>query len=354
MNLITLTKKKSEVNATSPFDFVQITRKHDSLLDCEIIDNITEYNFNFYYNDLEPFSIIQGFYKYDQIRALINVSTLFELNKRLDFSFADTNIMIDRNLIPKIIYRDTYKTYQYSEENMLNQYIALIATTLNNTYSYEEYYYGGIDLLLINKDTAKLAELHSIDEVISYLYELYFASLNYYQKKCQVIERSKLSRRNIIFWISVIIGICSLLIASFLVFYKNPLIETENRLYQCIIEEDTPCVQANIAKVGVDNIKPEIKTAIAKQKITSLDVSQQTKDQFTKQLDNNTTYLDYWVYLTINDYTQSYKLAQLLEDKTLKVISLQQEKQYLINQEDTQHSERIDEINNQLERLEKE
>lgn len=37
MNMITLTKKKSEVNATSPFDFVQITRKHDSLLDCEFI-----------------------------------------------------------------------------------------------------------------------------------------------------------------------------------------------------------------------------------------------------------------------------------------------------------------------------
>ena len=102
--------KKSKINATSDFDFYQIERKSEHLLDCKVFRTLDEVNFEFQHNHEKPFEEIRNLSLTFKYQALINIQYLLKDSKRIKISLNPNNLVFDTNMMPKAIMRDVYTT----------------------------------------------------------------------------------------------------------------------------------------------------------------------------------------------------------------------------------------------------
>ena len=78
--------KKSNINATSDFDFYQIERKSKYLLDCKVKRTLDEVSFEFTYHQEQPFEKIRELSIVFKYQALINIQNLINDVKRIKIS----------------------------------------------------------------------------------------------------------------------------------------------------------------------------------------------------------------------------------------------------------------------------
>ena len=62
--------------------------------------------FTYHLDELSPVSSIQNFTICEKLRMLLNISGLFGISDEYSFSLEPDNVYIDRNLEPKILFRD--------------------------------------------------------------------------------------------------------------------------------------------------------------------------------------------------------------------------------------------------------
>ncbi len=164
-NTIKVTVKKSNLNANSEFDFYQIAQKSENLLDCNIHREEDQIQFQFFVGEGKRFDEIRNFSIAYRYQSLINAIYLLEVAKKVDFSMSPMNLYFDINMMPKIMMRDVYRDDKYNEEKIVKEYKSLIGYTLQNKYSFEDYFNGGEKLLLKSKVTRPYASLNTVKDL---------------------------------------------------------------------------------------------------------------------------------------------------------------------------------------------
>ncbi|KQB76664.1 hypothetical protein AK964_22390, partial [Clostridium butyricum] len=189
-NTIKVTVKKSNLNANSEFDFYQIAQKSENLLDCNIHREEDQIQFQFFVGEGKRFDEIRNFSIAYRYQSLINAIYLLEVAKKVDFSMSPMNLYFDINMMPKIMMRDVYRDDKYNEEKIVKEYKSLIGYTLQNKYSFEDYFNGGEKLLLKSKVTRPYASLNTVKDLCDTL----IAEFKKYQEEIKEKQRLKLNK----------------------------------------------------------------------------------------------------------------------------------------------------------------
>ena len=224
-NTIKVTVKKSNLNANSEFDFYQIAQKSENLLDCNIHREEDQIQFQFFVGEGKRFDEIRSFSIAYRYQSLINAIYLLEVAKKVDFSMSPMNLYFDINMMPKIMMRDVYRDDKYNEEKIVKEYKSLIGYTLQNKYSFEDYFNGGEKLLLKSKVTRPYASLNTVKDLCDTL----IAEFKKYQEELRKtkIEVNKTKFRNLKYFSRI--GSIVVLILAILCGYYTFFIIPENK-----------------------------------------------------------------------------------------------------------------------------
>ncbi|NFL80436.1 hypothetical protein FDB91_13195, partial [Clostridium sporogenes] len=224
-NTIKVTVKKSNLNANSEFDFYQIAQKSENLLDCNIHREEDQIQFQFFVGEGKRFDEIRNFSIAYRYQSLINAIYLLEVAKKVDFSMSPMNLYFDINMMPKIMMRDVYRDDKYNEEKIVKEYKSLIGYTLQNKYSFEDYFNGGEKLLLKSKVTRPYASLNTVKDLCDTL----IAEFKKYQEELRKtkIEVNKNKFRNLKYFSRI--GSIVVLILAILCGYYTFFIIPENK-----------------------------------------------------------------------------------------------------------------------------
>ena len=140
------------------------------LAHCELQEEEDSVNFAFNTQGFELAETIFHKTKWEQFRFLANCAQLSNLSVEYDYSMALDNLIIDINLIPKLLIRDAKKN---DGLDFVQRYKALVGSVLLHKYKYEDYLNGGQDLYKKNKLLFTISEMETADEIKNSLLDEY-------------------------------------------------------------------------------------------------------------------------------------------------------------------------------------
>src|SRR5699024_7814390 len=145
---VRIPKSQTKVQFTEQFNL--LTHESDMFVPLGIKEDSDAYLFTFTIEDkLITWDQLKKKEPNEQLRALFNVSTLLDLmSTRITFFLHPDNLVFDRNLMPRIIYRGIYGLswpYETDEAEILKQYKSIIIEMFSDEYSFEDIYKGSVD-----------------------------------------------------------------------------------------------------------------------------------------------------------------------------------------------------------------
>ena len=108
--------------------------------------------------------------KEEKLRFLMNCARLLHLFDEYDCSLSPDNLLVDINLVPKVLLRDARNN---ESRDFLSGYKALIGSLLVPKYSYDDFLEGGEDLFTKDKLLVEVKPLESVVEIEKLLLEEY-------------------------------------------------------------------------------------------------------------------------------------------------------------------------------------
>lgn len=247
----------------------------------------------------------------DKFRLLSNCRKLTDLCSRYEFSLSPDNVYFDSNLIPKVLMRDYGEV---SDEDFLKGYKALIASVLNEQYTFEDYYNGGEDLYKKDKTVNAVNSKETIDEIQSELMARYDEQKAKLDEEYVYINKAKEKRLRILFPIVCVLLVLSILGLSYLCFFKIPLDKKLISADNAFLNGDYIAVQTTLADVDVDQLPYMSKYILAVSYLKSVDLDQDSKQYELAQLTTKTeeTRFDFWIHIGRLQYEEAIDDAQRL------------------------------------------
>lgn len=135
------------------------------LATCALDEREDSVVFNFDTNDMEPAESVLKKPMWEQLRFLMNCADLSSLSEEYSFSLSPDNIVVDVNLMPRLLVRDA----KVDNVNFLQNYVALIGSVLQTKYKYHQYLNGGQANYKKNKLLNELAVMESTESIREHL-----------------------------------------------------------------------------------------------------------------------------------------------------------------------------------------
>lgn len=349
--------KKSNIGAATDFDFYQIKRKSMFLLDCDIQKTADTVELTFTYHFEQAFEKIKKLPLAFRYQALINIHNLLTDAKRLKISLDPGNLTYDTNMMPKAIMRDVYTDTAFDEADFVGQYKALIGATLQNKYTFKDYYEGGDRLLNKHKMTLPYCEVRTLTELMEALNKEYAKMLANLQNNIMEVNKKKFKRMracNRIFIIALLV-----LIGAFAYFggyrlYEETAFKQANEAY---IKQDYISVKENLEALGIDRMNTNTKYILAVSNVKVESLSDEQKDNILSGISWNADerIFDFWIYLGKSDMEQAIDVAKQLGNEEYLTYAYMKEKAFV--ESDTtlsgaEREEKLKEIEGNLEAIE--
>jgi len=323
--------KKSDLDASSEFDFHQILQKHENLMDCKILRDEDKINFEFLVNEAKPYTEIKSFsysYKY---QALINIAGLAELAKKVSFDINPENLYFGINMMPKVMMRDVYKDKKYDEEEFVKAYKSLIGYVLNGKYSFDNYYKGGEKLLSKAKFTEPYSNLNSVENIYKTLIEEF---KKYEKEKLKTkIEVNKSKFRNMKYFRRI--GSVMIIILAIVCGYFGLFIIPENNAViegnESYVKQDYINTIESLKDIKVERLSANSKYIYAVSYIKTDALSDEQKNNILASVAiySNEKILNYWIYLSKNNYNEAIDIAKQLGNKEYLLYGYMKKKSYI-------------------------
>lgn len=351
------TVRKAELAAQNSYDWGRLVFSRKEFLESTYEEKKEEIIFTY---DIEGYRSFERVKEERREQILINLMdclNLMEVCKNYKISLKPENIYYDIHNHVAVMLRDVYgKGDIFKEEDFLNQYKALIGFALQDKYSFEDYYDGGIELLKKDKFLEKILQKNSGDEIRECLFEEYERILE--ERKTRKIEIDLGKYRKTKMMLRIVSGLF-VLSAAFLGYcliwerpYQKAVIEAEKNYlrlnYSGVIEA---YVDVDVSRFSVYD-----KYILANSYIQSESLTEEQKKNIISalSLDTNEKVLDYWIAMGRLDTTEAENIAQQVSDNDLLLYAYLKEKNML--EVDTQidgeeKSERLEKIEAQIEKL---
>lgn len=325
--------KKSKIQATTDFDFYQITRKSSYLLECKIERELDSIYFNFDCDEVQMFSESKLLSSLQKYRLLINVSNMIKDIQRLKISLHPNNLMFDSNLIPKAMIRDIYGIDDFNEQDFVDQYKSLIGYVLQNKYSFEDYYQGGNRLLSKNKETAIFTHITSLAELLEILKRQY----NQLQEKKEqtLLEVDKYQYQKIKKWnviLECLVLVIILLFSYFGVFRLNEeiILKKADDYY---IQQDYLGVKNSLKKVSISRMDIYTMYVLSISNVQLEALSEEQKHNILANISTSSDVriLQYWIYLGKSNFEKAIDIAKQIGNKEYIAYGYMKEKAQIEN-----------------------
>ena len=258
--------------------------------------------------------------KEEALRFLMNISSLFSLHDEYDFSLSPQNLLVDENLMAKVLIRDAKDG---EEDEFLSKYKALIGCVLLPKYKYEDFLEGGEGLFKKKKFLSRITSLNSIEEIEEVLLEEYKKTLAKNKQTKRLISKKQVFFAKVTLPLLVV----GLGVSAFFLFqayfthipYGNSMIEARN----AYISGDPLMVQYTLRDYEVHELSYETKYILSRSFVVTEVL---TGDQVERILTGLTLrteerIFDYWIHLGRLEMEEAIDIALRFNDNELLLLA---------------------------------
>jgi len=288
----------------------------NGLASCTLEEQEDSVNFVFDVADMTQASAVLKMPKWEKLRFLVNCAELATLSKEYDFSMSLDNLLVDMNMLPKVMVRDSKEGGRSQFEQA---YKALIGSVLLPKYKYDDYLSGGADNYKKNKFLAELAGLETVGEIKERLTKEY----------CKLVETNKRSKklvRKSSVWASVIIIPLLAVVLGVVAFFAGRMIFIDIPFRDSVIAANTAYINSNFLSVqqelrnyGIDRLSVETRYFLARSYVSTEALTETQRANILVGLAQRTDPIifDYWILLGRLHFAEAVEIAQRLGDDEL-------------------------------------
>ncbi len=352
--------RKSDMSAKTVYDFKRLEEGHHLFLPCKIEEEKETVCMNF---DLRGMKEAEELRKEDcvmRIRFLLQVADLEELYQRYEFPLEPENLYYDILGRVKVRRRDTILSDGKNRmKQFLRQYQALIGYLLEGTRPYEDYLYGGIEILKAQGMTAVFFEPDTIQEEKKILSE-YYDNLLEEEKRTMIKVRSRSYKRLIKY---SVLSIFLLIFLSFATVYSfgwyMPRQKGLRVAGDAYIRKDYRAMIDSLKGFRVEEMDHAWKYMLAAAYIQGQAVdtfSAEDKENILSKVtyQSSENVLDYWIHLGRMEVKEAEELAMKMSDDQLLLYAFMHELRQVGEDEELsgkEKSERKRELVREIEEL---
>ncbi|MCL2221567.1 MAG: hypothetical protein FWC20_05400 [Oscillospiraceae bacterium] len=293
-----------------------LTYSADGLADCCLEEADDCIKLQFETNGFESATSIFSKTREEWFRFLANCAELDKLSEEYEFSISPDNLMVDVNLRPQVLIRDSKGA---DGKDFLSKYKALIGSVLQKRYKYEDYLSGGTDLYKKQKLLASLTSLDSVEEIKSELFEEYHTLVNKNKKSKQLVMKSSVR----IGKVAIPTLLAALLAAGFFLWtaffndipHKNDIIQANTHY----IAGNYIDVQRVLRRYDLTELSFETRYFLSRSYVITEALTDAQKDNILMGLTLRTDPIifDYWILLGRMQFDEAIDIAQRLGDDEL-------------------------------------
>ena len=273
-------------------------------------------------NRLSPYTDIMNCDDLAKYRLLIACSKLRRL--RIDYSFTITpeNLMYDVNFMPKVRQRDG--SNGNANDDFVNEYKALIGSTLSSKYSFKDFYEGGSDLYDKDKVLVQISQLEDVNDIVAVLDEEYSALAEKMGKDQMIVSSSKYKRTKRSIPIMIIVIVLMAAALCWLFFFNIPSKDIQIKVSDDYLAQEYIKVLDTLAEEDMSKMTTEVRymAAISGVHTASLNDKQKQKVLEGISLKSDTLLLEYWIDIGRGNYANAVDIARRIGDEELELYGL--------------------------------
>lgn len=323
--------RKSDLTAKSIYDFKRLEEDSHLFLPCRIEEEKESVCMNFDLRGMQMLEELKEADRLEKLAVLLYVAELAQPYQSYEFSLDPGNLYYDILGRVKVKTRDTVSSADKNRmKNFLRQYQALIAYILEGSRPYEDYLYGGIEILMSKNEITGLMEPESVEEEKKILSEYYTNLLEKEKKNMRKVEIVKYRRLAGYGIASVFLLI---LLTAAVIYSFGWYMPRQERL---LAAEDAYIRKDYVALVdALEGFGNEELSHAGKYMLANAYIQGQAVDTFSVKdketilskvtYQSNENVLDYWIHLGRLELREAEDLAMKMSDDQLLLYAYMQE-----------------------------
>lgn len=345
------------MSAQNTYDWGKLIFPQREFLKSTYEEQKEELIFTYQTEGYQPFEQIKKERREIAIINLIDCAGLMEICRNYKIDLNPKNLYYDMHNQVFVMYRDIYgKGETFEKEEFLNQYRALIGFTLQDKYTYENYYNGGMELLHKDKFLEEIANADTTDKIVECLLEEHDRLLEEYRKNKIEINKKKYKRNKIALGITSCLLVLTLAFSGYELFWIKPY-------EKAVIDANKDYLKINYSgvidafeKTDISRLSVYDKYILAYSYIQGENLTEEQKNNIISalSLDTNEKILDYWISLGRLEVSEAENIAQQVSDNDLLLYAYLKEKNMLETDTEISGKEkesRLEKLNTKIEQL---
>lgn len=330
-----------------------LTYKTDGLADCTLEELEDGVSFVFDTEGTEPAAKVKTLERHEQFRFLYNCAGLLPLAREYGFGLSLDNIVVDVNLMPRILMRDAKND---GECDFPIKYKALIGSVLFPKYGYGDYINGGHDLYAKNGLLAEIVQLGDVSSIKERMLSEHLGAVRAAKENRLSVNRSVYRFQRTALPAFALAAAALALFAGRLFFFELPYRESVIEAGFAYIHGDHLRVQRALRNYGTGRMSDETKHILSRSYVATEAL---THTQITNILlglgrITDPIVFEYWIHLGRLYFEQAVDIAQRLGDDELLLFAYLKQEIYVRNDMTLTGAERaalLSELENHIDRL---
>lgn len=359
-NIITETIRKSQLTASSEFDFKKLCRFQDGFLNCTVKEDKESLTFTYNIQNLLPWSCMRREKREMMILALADAGRLQKAAELYSFSLHPDNLYYDIQGRVYVKTRDVYGAEsEYSKERFLEEYRSLIGCTLVKKYKFEDYDKGGMDLLKENKFLSQLLECTNADETIDRMHEEYFLYKKDHQRRFVEVSKAKNRGNKIALAFSIVLLAAGAGLLGWQMLWVRPYEEAVISADESYLKSDYSGTVEAMSSVEVERMDICQKYILSYSCVRCESFSDDNMKNIlnTISLNGDEKIMEYWIYINRLNTEAAADIAMQESSNQLLFYAYLKEKAVIENDTSLsgqEKNERLSDIESKLKPLEEE
>lgn len=315
--------RKSDMSAKTIYDFKRLEERHYLFLPCKIEEEKETICMNFDLRGMKGADELKEEDRFMKIKFLLQVADLEELYQRYDFSLDPENLYYDILGRVKVKRRDIFPSGGKNRtKHFLRQYQALIGYLLEGSRPYEDYLYGGLEILKVHDLMAVFFEAETIQEEKKILSE-YYENILEEEKKNVIKVRSRSYKHLTIYsMLSILLLVLLVLATMYSYVWYMPRQERLRMAQDAYIRKDYREMIDSLKIFRIEELDHVWKYMLATAYIQGQAIdtfSVQDKENILSKVtyQSGENVLDYWIHLGRLEIEEAENLAMKMSDDQL-------------------------------------
>lgn len=315
--------QKCEMVSKTRYDFRRLEEEHALFLPCKVEEEKETVCMSFDMRGMSGFEELKGADRMKQLMVLAQVAELAKVYQDYDFALEPENLFYDVLGRVRVKNRDIISPDRKNRTKyFLRQYQALIGYILEGLHPYEDYLYGGLEILKMQDKHTVFFEPETVQEEKKILLEEYANLMENEKNLMKKVEIRKY--KGLVRYCGV--SVCLLVLLLFAVFYsfgwRMPKQDKLRAAGNAYIQKDYIAMIDALKGFRISELNRTEKYMLATAYIQGQAVdtfSAGDKENILSKItcQSNENVLDYWIHLGRIEVREAEELAMKMSDDQL-------------------------------------